>query len=54
MKPKRIRRNRKIKFDEDKYIEKYYFRDDKVVIPLDLEKPSDLYMKHDHMQMELA
>ena len=54
MKPRKRRRNRKILFDEDNYIEKYYYHDDKVVIPLLLEKISDLYMKHDYKQMELA
>ena len=54
MKTKRRRKNRKILFDEDKYIEEYYYKDDKVVIPLDLENISDLYMKHDYKKMELA
>ncbi len=54
MKINRKRRNRKIKFDEDKYIEEYYYQNDRVVIPLELEKISDLYMKHDYKQMELA
>ena len=48
------RRNRKIKFDEDRYIEKYYMEDGKAVIPLDLETEADLYMKHDHKRMELS
>jgi len=54
MKPTKRRRNRKILFDEDNYIEKYYYRDGKVVIPLLLEKISDLYMKHDYKQMEVS
>ena len=54
MKPYRKRKNKKIKFDEDLYIEQYYYHDDKVVIPLELEKYSDLFMKHDYKKMELA
>ncbi len=54
MKPTKRRKNRKILFDEDNYIEKYYYRDGKVVIPLLLEKISDLYMKHDYKQMEVS
>lgn len=48
------RRNRKIKFDEDRYIEKFYMKNDKAVIPLDLIDPDELYMKHDHKKMELS
>ena len=48
------RKNRKIKFDEDKYIEKYYMRGDKAVIPVKLDKAEDLYMEHDYKQMELS
>ena len=54
MKTTKRRKNRKILFDEDRYIEKYYYQNDKVVIPLLLNKVSDLYMKHDYKQMELA
>ncbi len=54
MKPYRKRKNKKIKFDEDQYIEEYYYHDDKVVIPLKLDNYSDLFMKHDYKQMELA
>ena len=54
MKINRKRRNKKIKFDEDLYIEKYYYHNDKVVIPLKLDNISDLYMKHDYKQMELS
>ena len=48
------RKNRKIKFSEDQYVEKQYMRDGKAVIPLQLDKVSDLYMKHDYKQVELA
>ncbi len=48
------RRNRKIKFSEDEYIEKYYIKDGKAVIPVELEKPNDLYMEHDYLKRELS
>ncbi len=50
----RKRKNKKIKFDEDQYIETYYYHHDKVVIPLELKNYSDLFMEHDYKQMELA
>lgn len=48
------RRNRKIKFSEDEYIEKYYMKNGKAVIPVELEKPNDLYMEHDYLKRELS
>ncbi len=48
------RRNRKIIFDEDRYIEKYYMKEGKAVIPLDLASEEELYMKHDYKKMELS
>ena len=48
------RKNRKIKFSEDRYVEKYYMHDGKGVIPVQLDKVSDLYMEHDYKQMELS
>ncbi len=48
------RKNRKIKFSELNYVEKNYMRKGKAVIPVKLEKISDLYMKHDYKQMELS
>lgn len=48
------RKNRKIKFSEDAYIDKNYITKGKAVIPVKLEKLSDLYMKHDFKQMELS
>lgn len=48
------RRNRKIKFSEDEYIEKLYMKDGKAVIPVELEKPNDLYMEHDYLKRELS
>ena len=48
------RKNRKIKFSELNYVEKNYMRKGKAVIPVKLDKISDLYMKHDYKQMELS
>lgn len=48
------RRNRKIKFSEDEYIEKLYIKDGKAIIPVELEKPNDLYMEHDYLKRELS
>lgn len=48
------RKNRKIKFSEQNYVYKNYMRKGKAVIPVHLDKISDLYMKHDFKQMELS
>ena len=48
------RKNRKIKFSELNYVEKYYMQRGKAIIPVKLDKISDLYMKHDYKQMELS
>ena len=48
------RKNRKIKFSELNYVEKNYMQRGKAVIPIKLDKISDLYMKHDYKQMELS
>lgn len=48
------RKNRKIKFSELNYVEKNYIKKGKAIIPVKLEKISDLYMKHDYKQMELS
>lgn len=48
------RKHRKIKFSEKNYVEKYYMRRGKAVIPIKLEKLEDLYMKHDYLQMEIS
>lgn len=48
------RKNRKIKFSELNYVDKYYMEKGKAVIPIKLNKISDLYMKHDYKQMELS
>ena len=48
------RKNRRIKFSESNYVEKNYMKKGKAIIPVKLEKISDLYMKHDYKQMELS
>ena len=49
------RKNRKIKFSEDRYVEKHYIGEDgRAIIPVQLDQASDLYMKHDYKQIELA
>ena len=48
------RKNRKIKFSELNYVDKNYMQRGKAVIPVHLEKISDLYMKHDYKQMQLS
>ena len=48
------RKNRKIKFSEKNYVEKNYMKRGKAIIPVKLDKISDLYMKHDYKQMELS
>ena len=53
-KNERRRRNRKINFSELNYVEKNFMQKGKAVIPIKLEKISDLYLKHDYKQMELS
>lgn len=48
------RKNRKIKFSEDKYVERNYMKGSKAIIPVELTSMKDLYMKHDYKQMELS
>lgn len=48
------RKNRKIKFSEDQYVEKQYMVDGKAIIPVQLDSISDLYMKHDYKHVELS
>ena len=54
MKARKIRKNRKIKFREEDYIEKNYMRGEKAVIPIELKSLEELYMKHDYKKMELS
>lgn len=51
---KRQRKNRRIKYNEQVYIEKNYIVDGKAVIPVELEKTDDLFMKHDFKKYELS
>lgn len=53
-KRKARRKNRKIKFSEQNYVEKNYLRYGKAIIPIKLDKIEDLYMKHDYKHMELS
>ncbi len=48
------RKNRKIKFSEQNYVEKQYMKRTRAVIPVQLDKIDDLYMKHDYKKMELS
>lgn len=54
MRKNRIRRNRRIKYNEENYINKNYMVNGKAVIPVLLEKIDDLFMKHDYKQFELS
>lgn len=51
---KRQRKNRRIKYNEEVYIEKNYIVDGKAIIPVELEKTDDLFMKHDYKRLELS
>ena len=46
--------NKKIDFIEASYIEKNYMKGDKAIIPVQLEKAEDLYMKHDYKKIRIA
>ena len=48
------RRNRKIKYNEEKYINTNYVVDGKAVIPVLLENTDDLFMKHDYKKFEAS
>ena len=51
---KKTRKNRRIKYNEENYINKNYMVNDKAVIPVDLEKVDDLFMKHDYKKYEMS
>lgn len=53
-KSSRKRKNRRIKYNEEKYIKKNYVIDGKAVIPILLEKVDDLFMKHDYKKFEVS
>lgn len=42
------RKNRKIKYNEENYINLNYMVNGKAVIPVELETVDDLFMKHDY------
>ena len=48
------RKNRRIKYNEEVYINKNYMVDGKAVIPVQLESINDLFMKHDYKKYELS
>ena len=48
------RRNRRIKYNEENYINKNYMVNDKAVIPVDLEEVDDLFMRHDYKKYEMS
>lgn len=50
----RIRRNRRIKYNEENYINKNYMVKGKAVIPVELNNINELFMKHDYKKFELS
>lgn len=48
------RKNRRIKYDEENYINKNYMQDGRAVIPVQLNSYDELFMKHDYKQFELS
>ena len=50
----RKRKNRRIKYNEENYINVNYVVDGKAVIPVELENTNDLFMKHDYKKFELS
>lgn len=48
------RKNRRIKYNEESYINKNYMVKGKAVIPIELESVNDLFMKHDFKKYELS
>ena len=54
MKHIRKRKNRRIKYNEENYINVNYVVDGKAVIPVELDNKDDLFMKHDYKRYELS
>ena len=54
MKLIRKRKNRRIKYNEENYINVNYVVDGKAVIPVELDSTNDLFMKHDYKKFELS
>jgi hypothetical protein len=48
------RKNRRIKYNEENYINMHYMSDGNAVIPVELESVNDLFMKHDYKKFELS
>ena len=48
------RKNRRIKYNEENYINVNYVVDGKAVIPVELDNTNDLFMKHDYKRYELS
>jgi hypothetical protein len=48
------RKNRRIKYNEENYINMHYMADGNAVIPVELESVNDLFMKHDYKKFELS
>ena len=48
------RKNRRIKYNEENYINVNYVVDGKAVIPVELDNKDDLFMKHDYKRYELS
>lgn len=54
MKHIRKRKNRRIKYNEENYINVNYVVDGKAVIPVELDDSDELFMKHDYKKFELS
>lgn len=54
MKHIRKRKNRRIKYNEENYINVNYVVDGKAVIPVELDNTNELFMKHDYKKYELS
>ena len=48
------RKNHRIKYNEENYINKNYMVNGKAVIPVLLENVNDLFMKHDYKKFEIS
>ena len=53
-KKSKIRTNRRIGYNEDKFVKENYMFNGKAIIPIILEDIDDLYMKHDYKKIEMS
>jgi hypothetical protein len=53
-KKSKIRKNRRIGYNEDKFVKENYMFNGKAIIPILLEDVDDLYMKHDYKKIEMS